>query len=75
MSGLSKPPRGVHAGSAFGLLAAVFVTVFGTALLLLADVLGRVVALPGEVQAGIVVAFLGAPLLVALVLQPRRVAL
>lgn len=47
----------------------------GAALLLLADVLGRVVALPGEVQAGIVVAFLGAPLLVALVLQPRRVAL
>lgn len=43
MSGLSKPPRGVHAGSAFGLLAAVFVTVFGTALLLLADDQQRVI--------------------------------
>ena len=32
MPGLSKHPHGVHAGSAFGLLAAVFVTVFGTAL-------------------------------------------
>ncbi|WP_292861832.1 iron chelate uptake ABC transporter family permease subunit [Microbacterium sp.] len=47
----------------------------GGALLLLADVLGRIVALPGEVQAGIVVAFLGAPMLIALVLQPRRVTL
>ncbi|MBF4561034.1 iron chelate uptake ABC transporter family permease subunit [Microbacterium sp. VKM Ac-2870] len=45
---------------------------YGAALLLLADILGRVVALPGEVQAGIVVAVIGAPLLIALVLQPRR---
>jgi iron complex transport system permease protein len=33
---------------------------------------GRVVAPPGEVQAGIVVAIIGAPVLIALVLQPRR---
>lgn len=47
----------------------------GAALLLFADVLGRVIALPGEVQAGVVVAFLGAPVLIALVLRRRQVAL
>lgn len=47
----------------------------GAALLLSADVLGRVIALPGEVQAGVVVAFLGAPVLIALVLRRRQVAL
>ena len=47
----------------------------GAALLLIADVLGRVVAPPGEVQAGVVVAFLGAPVLIALVLRGQRVAL
>ncbi len=47
----------------------------GAILLLAADVIGRVIALPGEVQAGLVVAFVGAPVLVALVLRPGRVAL
>jgi iron complex transport system permease protein len=47
----------------------------GAALLLAADVVGRVIALPGEVQAGVVVAFVGAPLLIALVLRRRQVAL
>ena len=45
---------------------------YGGVFLLLADVVGRVVAPPGEVQAGIVVAIIGAPVLIALVLQPRR---
>lgn len=47
----------------------------GAALLLIADILGRVIALPGEVQAGVVVAFVGAPVLISLVLRRRRVAL
>lgn len=47
----------------------------GAIVLLAADVLGRVIALPGEVQAGLVVAFVGAPVLVSLVLRPGRVAL
>lgn len=47
----------------------------GAAVLLLADVIGRVIALPGEVQAGIVVAFVGAPVLIALVLRRRQVTL
>jgi iron complex transport system permease protein len=46
----------------------------GATVLLLADVVGRVIA-PGEVQAGIVVAFVGAPLLISLVLRRRLVAL
>lgn len=47
----------------------------GAAVLVLADVVGRVIAPPGEVQAGIVVAFIGAPVLIALVLQRRQVTL
>ena len=58
-------------GGSYGRLLALGIP-YGAALLLLADVVGRVVALPGEVQAGIVVALIGAPLLIALVLQPRR---
>lgn len=43
----------------------------GPVLLLAADVLGRVVAPPGEVQAGVVTAVVGAPLFVALVRRRR----
>ncbi|WP_448641332.1 FecCD family ABC transporter permease [Geodermatophilus sp. URMC 63] len=39
----------------------------GASLLLVADVVGRVVARPGEVQVGIVLALLGAPFFIALV--------
>ncbi len=61
-------------GGSYGRLLALAIP-YGAAILLLADIVGRVVALPGEVQAGIVVAVIGAPLLIALVLQPRRSAL
>ncbi|WP_439593177.1 FecCD family ABC transporter permease [Microbacterium sp.] len=47
----------------------------GAILLLAADVLGRVIALPGEIQAGLVVAFVGAPVLISLVLRRKAVAL
>ena len=47
----------------------------GAALLLGADVLGRVVARPGELPAGIVLALGGAPFFVALVRQRRTAAL
>jgi iron complex transport system permease protein len=47
----------------------------GASLLLIAEVIGRVIALPGEVQAGIVIAFVGAPVLISLVLQRRQVTL
>lgn len=47
----------------------------GAAVLLVADVIGRVIGLPGEVQAGIVVAFVGAPVLISLVLRRRQVTL
>jgi iron complex transport system permease protein len=47
----------------------------GAIVLVTADILGRVIAPPGEVQAGLVVAFVGAPVLVSLVLRPGRVAL
>ncbi|RKT37123.1 iron complex transport system permease protein [Microbacterium sp. AG1240] len=61
-------------GGGHGPLLALSIPV-GASLLLAADVIGRVIALPGEVQAGIVVAFVGAPALIALVLRGRRVAL
>ncbi|WP_205745260.1 FecCD family ABC transporter permease [Egicoccus halophilus] len=47
--------------------------VLGATLLLVADVIGRLVARPGELEAGIVTAFLGAPVLVA-VARGRKVA-
>ncbi len=46
----------------------------GPALLLAADVIGRVVALPGEVSAGIVTALIGAPLLAVLVSRAKVVS-
>jgi iron complex transport system permease protein len=39
----------------------------GVVFLLLADVLGRIVARPGELQVGIVLAVLGTPFFIALV--------
>ncbi len=45
----------------------------GAVLVLLADVVGRVVARPGELQVGIVLAVVGAPVLVALVRSRRLV--
>jgi iron complex transport system permease protein len=47
----------------------------GAALLLAADVAGRVAARPGEVQVGIAVALVGAPFFIALVRRRRLVAL
>lgn len=47
----------------------------GAVLLLAADVVGRVVVRPGELQVGIVLAFVGAPFFVALVRRRRLVQL
>ena len=47
----------------------------GAMLLLLADVVGRVLAQPGELQVGIVLALVGAPFFIALVRRKRLVAL
>ena len=47
----------------------------GADLLLAADVVGRVIARPSEVQAGIVAAVVGAPVFVWLVRRRRMVAL
>jgi iron complex transport system permease protein len=47
----------------------------GSALLVCADVVGRLIAPPGEVQAGLVIAFVGAPVLIWLVLRRGKVLL
>lgn len=47
----------------------------GVVLLLLADVVGRVVVRPGELQVGIVLALVGAPFFIALVRRRRLAAL
>ncbi len=47
----------------------------GAVLLLTADVLGRVVARPGELQVGIMLALVGAPFFIALVRRTRLVQL
>ncbi|GAB3168713.1 iron chelate uptake ABC transporter family permease subunit [Myceligenerans halotolerans] len=45
----------------------------GPVMLLAADVLGRIIAKPGEVQAGVITAVIGAPILIRIVMK-RRVA-
>jgi len=45
----------------------------GAILLVLADTVGRLIAPPSELEAGIVVAIIGAPVLIALVLRDRAV--
>ena len=47
----------------------------GAALLCIADTIGRLIGSPGEVEAGIVTAFLGAPVLVAIARRTRMRAL
>ncbi|WP_324651267.1 iron ABC transporter permease [Georgenia sp. H159] len=49
--------------------------VVGPTLLLAADVLGRLVARPGELEAGLVVAFVGAPAMIAIVRRSRLAGL
>ena len=49
--------------------------VLGAALLLIADVIGRVLVRPGELQAGVMVAVIGAPVFIALVRRKRIAAL
>ena len=44
-----------------------FSALTGAALVTASDVLGRVIARPGEVDVGIITAFVGAPLLIAIV--------
>ena len=53
----------------------VYSAVLGPVLLLAADVLGRMIARPSEVQVGIVLAFVGAPVFIALVRRRRISAL
>jgi iron complex transport system permease protein len=52
-----------------------FSGLLGVVFLLLADVLGRVVARPGELQVGIVLAVVGAPFFIALVRRRKLVSL
>lgn len=47
----------------------------GAVLLILADTLGRVIGFPGEVEAGIITAFLGAPVLIIIARRTRMKAL
>ncbi len=49
--------------------------VFGAALLLIADVIGRVVVRPSELEAGLMLAVVGAPVFIALVRGKRIAAL
>lgn len=49
-------------------------TLMGPPLLLTADVLGRLIARPAEIEAGLVVAVIGAPVLLVLVRRSRSVA-
>ncbi len=48
-----------------------YAAVLGPCVLLLGDVIGRVVLPPGEVQVGIIMAIVGAPLFIAIVRRMR----
>ncbi len=61
------------AGSGTGWVMA-YTCLLAPMLLLIADMLGRIM-LPGELQAGVVCAFIGAPLLIMLARSPKAVAL
>lgn len=50
-----------------------YAAIYGAVLLLAADVLGRIIARPGEIQVGIMTAIIGAPVLVHLV-RSRKLA-
>lgn len=52
-----------------------YAALLGAILILLADVLGRVLMRPGELQVGIVLALVGAPVFIALVRRKRLMAL
>lgn len=52
-----------------------FSALLAPALLLVCDIVGRVVAPPGELQVGIVMAFVGAPLFIALVRRRKLMSL
>ncbi|MBB5153946.1 FecCD family ABC transporter permease [Saccharopolyspora phatthalungensis] len=52
-----------------------FAGLLGASLVLLADVLGRIVARPSEVQVGVMLAMVGAPLFIALVRRRKLVRL
>lgn len=73
--GLTVPHvvRGFTGPDARRLLPACALT--GAGLLVLADVLGRLVARPGEIEAGIVTAIIGGPVFMALVRRRGAVAL
>ena len=47
----------------------------GPALLLAADIIGRLIVRPAELEAGIVVAFIGAPVMIALVRKVKLAGL
>ncbi|WP_235038241.1 iron chelate uptake ABC transporter family permease subunit [Microbacterium sp. 18062] len=53
----------------------VFTVVLAPVLVLVSDVIGRVVVLPGELQVGIITALIGAPVLVVLVRRRRAAGL
>ena len=52
-----------------------FAALLGACLVLLADVLGRVVARPSEVQVGVMLAMVGAPFFIGLVRRRKLVRL
>ena len=55
--------------------AAEYAALIGAVLLVVADVVGRVLVRPAELQVGLVLAFVGAPFFVALVRRRRLVTL
>ena len=71
--GLTVPHAGARAVRHRPPLGARVLAVLGAALLLFADVIGRVIVRPGELEAGVMMAVIGTPLFIALV-RGKRIA-
>jgi len=73
--GLVVPHIGRYLGGPDHRWLLPYSALLGAVLMLLADVVGRVVARPGELQVGIVLAIVGAPFFIALVRRRRLMTL
>ncbi len=73
--GLSVPHAGRAVCGPAQRWVLAYSAVLGAALLLVADVIGRVLVRPGELEAGVMVAVIGAPVFIALVRRKRIAAL
>jgi iron complex transport system permease protein len=73
--GLAVPHLGRMLGGSDHRWLLPFSGLLGALVLLLADIVGRIVARPGEIQAGVILAAIGGPIFIALVRRRKPLGL